>query len=1004
MTSPFGTSRGPASGTGPSVPNSTNTPGAPGQLNDSRGNQPGGSTVGQAFQNAMQQQINQQNTTGVNAAQLPPTMQTLVYSPDVRVLISNANGFEYDVSRDLVSGTVVRKENSVSSFFCTLANTGLRYNHLFNTMDRITVFMKRVTWVQVFSGYLDLVPLYQLFPGTVEIQASCTLKRIIHTWWNPALPASVSLFQAATSLQVQEAGDGQGGGTPGAAIGSLLAALLVQVGGWNVANVHIQNFPTTFLSFLNGTLAQDIAYDNAQALKFQTMLEGTPSAGPGSYASQANLSVGATLTNTGFGTGPTGYINAIIQSCDARSLGPINQNLQNTYGIDQAAITGQATTQQAQRQAWQDTQNVADTQIVQIQNSDAAILGVACALASSNLLNNANQSVPDSLNFPYDSITATGTDIGLFNQQNSWGSTAQRMTPFDSSGLFFDQLSKLDWRNMDPATAIATVQQDPGGAATYTAFIQSATATVQSYRAGQGQFTPTNLFGIGVSSIPGISTSGVGGTVGGGLTGSGSSLPGAVTAAQTALTGPTPNSEGAINAAMTKLGSPYVWAAQGPSSFDCSGLWVWAFASINVQLPHDAASQTKINPIPPASAFRGCLINPSGEGGSGENGHVVMYLGGDQIIECTSPGGVQMGSYSAKYGSLSNAAGCGYVCQNGGANATAPFNPVATPGGGVPGTAGNNGVPGSGSVNEPIARNLFSYMFAGQFASPTADLFTGEKAFIDDQPLMSTIISVSQAGLRNFMSAPNGDFIAYYPDYFGLDGHQVGYVLEDIEIKDARIDWSDDPLTTHVYICGDWTGLGSPGEIEAMLLTAGVATVENPTLWSRLAAAAPGGQNAGMSGSDLMARYGVRPLNANYAQAGSPELEFLLACQVFTQKWAEQYKTRISITFMPEIFPSMRVQLGQHGIVVYVSEVDHQFDFENGFTTELVIMAPAAQNARQNVEGVNLGGTSTVNNANVNAGQANSGFAGLPFTSGSFFGQVLNNNSGVGTRGTGGGG
>ncbi|MGI5167389.1 NlpC/P60 family protein [Spirillospora sp. CA-253888] len=39
--------------------------------------------------------------------------------------------------------------------------------------------------------------------------------------------------------------------------------------------------------------------------------------------------------------------------------------------------------------------------------------------------------------------------------------------------------------------------------------------------------------------------------------------------------------------ALTKIGSPYVWAAAGPSTFDCSGLVVWAYAQLGKKgLPH----------------------------------------------------------------------------------------------------------------------------------------------------------------------------------------------------------------------------------------------------------------------------------------------------------------------------------------------------------------------------------------------------------------------------------
>ncbi|MFC4911158.1 NlpC/P60 family protein [Actinomadura gamaensis] len=42
-----------------------------------------------------------------------------------------------------------------------------------------------------------------------------------------------------------------------------------------------------------------------------------------------------------------------------------------------------------------------------------------------------------------------------------------------------------------------------------------------------------------------------------------------------------------LRKALTKLGSPYVWAAAGPDSFDCSGLVIWAYAQVGKPgLPH----------------------------------------------------------------------------------------------------------------------------------------------------------------------------------------------------------------------------------------------------------------------------------------------------------------------------------------------------------------------------------------------------------------------------------
>lgn len=51
---------------------------------------------------------------------------------------------------------------------------------------------------------------------------------------------------------------------------------------------------------------------------------------------------------------------------------------------------------------------------------------------------------------------------------------------------------------------------------------------------------------------------------------------------------PTINTVGAkaLRYALTKRGDPYIWGAAGPSSFDCSGLVVWAYGQEGISLPH----------------------------------------------------------------------------------------------------------------------------------------------------------------------------------------------------------------------------------------------------------------------------------------------------------------------------------------------------------------------------------------------------------------------------------
>ena len=44
----------------------------------------------------------------------------------------------------------------------------------------------------------------------------------------------------------------------------------------------------------------------------------------------------------------------------------------------------------------------------------------------------------------------------------------------------------------------------------------------------------------------------------------------------------------AVQAALTRLGDPYVWGGSGPGAFDCSGLVMWAFGQAGVALPHSS--------------------------------------------------------------------------------------------------------------------------------------------------------------------------------------------------------------------------------------------------------------------------------------------------------------------------------------------------------------------------------------------------------------------------------
>ena len=96
--------------------------------------------------------------------------------------------------------------------------------------------------------------------------------------------------------------------------------------------------------------------------------------------------------------------------------------------------------------------------------------------------------------------------------------------------------------------------------------------------------------------------------------------------------------EQAISYAKAQLGEPYVWAAAGPDSWDCSGLTMQAWASAGVSLPHWSVAQYgATTPVSVSSIRRGDLLFWS-NGSSSSIYHVALYLGNGMMIHAPRPG------------------------------------------------------------------------------------------------------------------------------------------------------------------------------------------------------------------------------------------------------------------------------------------------------------------------------------------------------------------------------
>jgi cell wall-associated NlpC family hydrolase len=89
-----------------------------------------------------------------------------------------------------------------------------------------------------------------------------------------------------------------------------------------------------------------------------------------------------------------------------------------------------------------------------------------------------------------------------------------------------------------------------------------------------------------------------------------------------------------VEAAYSRLGCPYIWAASGPNSFDCSGLTSWCYARVGIYIPRGGNAQFSSAPIqmPVSEAQPGDIL--------WMYNHVGIYIGGGQYIHAPQTGDV----------------------------------------------------------------------------------------------------------------------------------------------------------------------------------------------------------------------------------------------------------------------------------------------------------------------------------------------------------------------------
>jgi cell wall-associated NlpC family hydrolase len=831
-----------------------------------------------------------------------------------------------DVSDSLVSAGMQRRADGVSQFQFSLTNTRRKYDNVFTPNDRIVVVMKRLVWMRTFTGYLNSVPLFSSWPRDVNLSASCSLKRLQYFFWDPGIQASQNLV--AASFQKN-----QDGGAPDGGIKQAVINILEDVVDWSGAaaakdpklggsKIHIGAIPKHWFDF-----AAKVANSVASNEQEERIL-----------AAQLLQTLGASSTIAGQSPGSGGKVPA------------------GTYGSTTLNDT-QAS----------NASRIIDTVFSRGLGARDAAYAIGTALDETSLRNLANSTVPASLKILNDGQGNNYDSVGIFQQRPSqgWGTVAECMNIEHATGKFLDVLTAIYHRDSMPFTNVIQTVQRSGTPTAYAVFEDPATRIVKAYTDNINAPTAGNdPNATTTSSTPGAN-----------------GLPAHGTTSADALVATAQKVVQDNHIQYLESASDSHYDDPHPTFLDCSSFVQWVYfhtiGSIN-GMPRLAQDQYQW-----AINHGGKALTP--DQGSKTPGALLFVQGANPHVEISLGNYRNIGAHSTAHGVGEGTHGPGYF------NAACTLPNIIYPDipSNPPPTGGSAAANSTSSTNSDFAGILAGALtsadttttqqvLAGGSGDPASfdslfgslpwnnlahtqgdglsNVLTGIRAISNDTPILPYIQNLLNATMRQFCSAPNGDFIAWFPDYYGIWGTAAKMVLQPIEVKDFTVDWSDEFLVTHQFVAGSYDQGAieldlTSGQVNALNMvyrsvSHGVATIDQPGIMAALFGLDQTPDETSRFTEFIYQRFGPRPNFTpvpTIVAGASGNAEFFMALFLFMQNWTAQYNANIDITFMPELFPGMIIQFPDFNFQAYVQTVTHtvQFGPGGGFSTRINIVAPA---------------------------------------------------------------
>lgn len=862
---------------------------------------------------------------------------TFVYSPDIAVFIklSDEDGKEgeiLDLSPYIVDFSMGRQVNDVSTFTCSIDNRYGQFDRVIKRMDRITVFLKRISWLQVFSGYVTTIPWQTVVPGNVTISAQCTIKRLAHNYFDRNSYEGMKFFSFWNADTDANLADGGAART--------VVRLLTNIVNWPLENIQVQKIPPLWLEDA-AKVIQALIKENDGGVKFQAELreirtgleaiidafgwrgyfDNETQATIDSWANSADGKTGEKYTEqkwhelTGIKDGRANVVIGGSGGVPGDYLFSVKANGLDVWGTEETGTNNHFK--------------------VLLRMDAAQSLGELLAEWVKTERNLQYSEEKTKVNVPIIAAYLDAEKQLSYMQANNGGCIGQKNSVQGSGttppqrfvgSLYedYEYVKSFDTLPYEPQPGDDNYTDDwkQKYAAAMGRLIQSERkrSDLLAYPLQTGKYEPpdhvNDLGGFVAWPYVEINKNGkqyVAHWVGypsylffDNETGDEwlASTTGSTAVDSDIIIGGSEPLSGAfaIKCINGKAGvSEYGWATcikinNGSSTFEFTK---WMYDRLNdygwERLPagtEDTAGHTWV--------FRG-------------NDKYPIYWDYDGRLQAGlgNPALLEEATYSGAYKNV------------------------------------NGMLPGQ--MSDTGTKALFNVMWMGNVGlDEMSPVLIGERSWINDVPVLSVIKEICAASMRDFMSAPNGDFIAFVPDRLGRYDNFPTLQVRDIEVVDFKAIASDGNLVTHYLSTSD---VPVPGEDLGMMFsiyaTSAMMTVEQAPLMNFLLGR-PIDEVAQEYGPKILSTFGLRPMVQENKFIRNRAFNFTYALHKFQEVWSNQWQFSINLTFMPEIYPGMRLELVDRTLpdgtpaplAVYVESVSHTGSRTTGFNTNVLVSTP----------------------------------------------------------------